>query len=129
MGPGPEKIADLEKRMKALGISKADIEEKFIKSGGRGGQKVNKSNSGVYIRHKPSNLSVKCQKSRSQHLNRFLALRRLVEKIEAQMDNKTPCKTDAQKRIDRIRKQKKRRKRKIRQKESMDAKTRPIDRA
>ena len=85
MGPDKEKIIALEKRMTSLGIKKEDVEEKFIKSSGRGGQKVNKTSSAVFLRHKKTNLSVKCGESRSQHLNRFLALRRLVEKIEAKM--------------------------------------------
>ncbi|MCK5350692.1 MAG: peptide chain release factor-like protein [Desulfobacula sp.] len=85
MGPNKDKLLNLEKRMKALGVKKADIEEKFIKSAGRGGQKVNKSSSAVFLKHKKTNLSVKCGKARSQHLNRFLALRSLVEKIEANM--------------------------------------------
>jgi protein subunit release factor B len=113
MGPGKEKILDLEKRMKTLGIRKADIEEKFIKSSGRGGQKVNKSNSAVFLRHKQTNLSVKCGKARSQHLNRFLALRTLIEKIEAHMTG-TPDKEHEK--IEKIRKQKQRRKRKTQKK-------------
>jgi protein subunit release factor B len=113
MGPGKEKILDLEKRMAALGIKKEDIEEKFIKSSGRGGQKVNKSNSAVFLKHKKTNLSVKCGKARSQHLNRFLALRKLIEKIEAHLSGK-PDKE--QKRIEKIKKQKQRRKRKTQKK-------------
>lgn len=109
MGPGKEKILELEKKMTALGIKKEDIEEKFIKSSGRGGQKVNKSNSCVFLKHKKTDLSVKCGKTRSQHLNRFLALRQLVEKIEAGLTGET-CKKDRQ--IEKIRKQKQRRKKK-----------------
>lgn len=129
MGPSAEKIAQLENRMNALGITKADIEEKFIKSGGRGGQKVNKTNSGVFLRHRKTNLSVKCQKSRSQHLNRFLALRRLVDKIEAMQSGKTSGASAEEKRIEKIRKQKQRRKRKAKKKESQGAKKSPVDTA
>ncbi|CCK80286.1 MULTISPECIES: peptide chain release factor family protein [Desulfobacula] len=113
MGPGKEKILDLEKRMAALGIQKEDIEEKFIKSSGRGGQKVNKSNSAVFLKHKKTNLSVKCGKARSQHLNRFLALRKLIEKIEAHLSGTSD---KEQKKIERIKKQKQRRKRKTQKK-------------
>lgn len=113
MGPSKEKIDALEKEMKKLNIAKTDIEEKFIKSSGRGGQKVNKTSSGVFLRHKKTNLSVKCQKTRSQNLNRFLALRLLVEKIKA-LKTGTSIKEDD--RIKRIQKQKKRRKRKTRKK-------------
>ncbi|WP_040015947.1 peptide chain release factor family protein [Desulfobacter postgatei] len=81
-GPNIEKIRDLEKKMDYLGIYKKDILEKFIKSSGRGGQKVNKSSSAVFLTHLPTQISVKFGKYRSQHLNRFMALRYLVEKIE-----------------------------------------------
>lgn len=117
MGPGKQKISDLEKRMKALGIKKEDIDEKFIKSSGRGGQKVNKSSSAVFLKHKKTRLSVKCGKTRSQHLNRFLALRSLIEKIEAHMTGKPEKEL---KRIEKIRKQKQRRKRKTHKKLSMN---------
>jgi len=82
MGPGQEKIEALNARMAAQGIKKEEIQEKFIKSSGRGGQKVNKSSSAVFLRHLPTGISVKCGKTRSQALNRFFALRRLVEAVE-----------------------------------------------
>lgn len=113
MGPGQKKIIDLEKKMITLGIKKEDIEEKFIKSSGRGGQKVNKSSSAVFLRYKKMNISVKCGKARSQHLNRFLALRALVEKIEAIVLGTAGEKL---KKIERIKKQKQRRKRKTKKK-------------
>ncbi|MCP3872991.1 MAG: peptide chain release factor-like protein [Desulfobacteraceae bacterium] len=117
MGPSKKKIEALEKKMKALGITKADIEEKFIKSSGRGGQKVNKSSVCVFLKHKKTNLSVKYGKSRSQQLNRFLALRNLIDKIEMQMTGKSD---NEQKRIEKIIKQKKRRKRKAQKKQSIN---------
>ncbi|MBU8910374.1 MAG: peptide chain release factor-like protein [Desulfobacterales bacterium] len=113
MGPSKDKLLNLEKKMKALGIKKEDIEEKFIKSAGRGGQKVNKSSSAVFLKHKKTNLSVKCGKARSQHLNRFLALRNLVEKIEADMTGRDDKEL---KKIKKIKKQKQRRKRKAQKK-------------
>jgi len=112
-GPGKDKLLDLEKRMNKLCIKKEDIEEKFIKASGRGGQKVNKSSSAVFLKHKKTNLSVKCGKSRSQILNRFYALRNLIEKIEEAMtgiDEKKLTKTE------KIKKQKQRRKRKTQKK-------------
>ncbi len=109
MGPDKKKIEDLEHRMQSLGIKKEDIEEKFIKSSGRGGQKVNKTSCAVFVKHTKTQISVKCSKSRSQHLNRFLALRMLVDKIEAQLSGKSSL--DEIKR-EKIRKQKQRRKRK-----------------
>ena len=107
MGPDKAKIDALVLRMKTLGIEKSDIEEKFIRAPGRGGQKVNKTASAVFMRHKKTGLSVKCSTSRSQHLNRFLALRSLVDKIEAARAG-TSC--PDQEKIEKIRKQKQRRK-------------------
>ncbi len=108
--PGKNKLFDLEKRMNTLGIKKEDIEEKFIKASGRGGQKVNKSSSAVFLKHKKTDLSVKCGKSRSQRLNRFFALRRLIEKIEETMTGKDD------KQLKKIKKQKQNRKRKTQKK-------------
>lgn len=109
MGPSKEKIEALEARMADLGIRKQDIEEKFIKSSGRGGQKVNKTSSAVFLRHVQTGLFVKCGKERSLHLNRFLALRRLVDKIESEMTGRKDKDTE---RIEKIKKQKRRRQRK-----------------
>jgi protein subunit release factor B len=76
-----EKNRGLIERMEALGVREEDIEEKFIRSSGSGGQKVNKTSTCVYLRHVPTGMEVKCMKERSQPLNRFLARRELVEKI------------------------------------------------
>ncbi|WP_457552603.1 peptide chain release factor family protein [Desulfobacula sp.] len=111
--PGKNKWLDLENRMADLGIKKEDVEETFIKSSGRGGQKVNKSSSAVFLKHKKTNLSVKCGKSRSQRLNRFLALRRLLEKIKAAKGGRDEKKLE---KIEKIKKQKQRRKRKTQKK-------------
>jgi protein subunit release factor B len=78
---GEEKNRWLKKKMEALGVREEDIEEKFIRSSGSGGQKVNKTSTCVYLRHIPTGIEVKCMKERSQPLNRFLARRELVEKI------------------------------------------------
>ncbi|WP_321493283.1 peptide chain release factor-like protein [uncultured Desulfobacter sp.] len=108
-GPDIEKIRALEKKMNELGIYKKDILEKFIKSSGRGGQKLNKSASAVFLTHLPTSVSVKFGKHRSQHLNRFMALRYLVEKIE-QLKSGVP---DAKAlKIARMKKQKQRRRKK-----------------
>lgn len=68
--------------MEALGIREADIEEKFVRSPGKGGQKVNKTSSCVCLKHTPTGIEVKCMRERSQSLNRFLARRELVKRIE-----------------------------------------------
>lgn len=108
-GPNIEKIRSLEKKMTLLGISKKDILEKFIKSSGRGGQKLNKSSSAVFLTHLPTQTAVKFGKYRSQHLNRFMALRTLVEKIE-QLKFGVP--DAAAKKKARMKKQKQRRRKK-----------------
>jgi protein subunit release factor B len=77
-----EKISWLKERMSVLGIHEKDIEEKFVRSSGKGGQKVNKTSSCVYLKHIPTGIEVKCMKERSQALNRFLARRELIKKIE-----------------------------------------------
>ncbi len=71
-------------RMLELGVAEDEFEESFIRSSGPGGQIVNKSSSCVYLVHLPTGLSVKCQRERSQSLNRFLARRILLDKIERQ---------------------------------------------
>ena len=124
MGPSKEKQLALEKKMKILCIEKNDIEEKFVKSSGRGGQKVNKSNTAVFLKHKRTNLTVKCGKSRSQHLNRFLAMRSLVDKIEAKI---TGIGEPDLKRRNKIRKQKQKRKQRSQKKNNQDLKKLPVD--
>jgi peptide chain release factor len=78
-----EKNRWLQAKMEGLGIQEKDIEEKFIRSSGRGGQKVNKTSSCVYLRHLPTGIEVKCMRERSQSLNRFLARRELLSRIES----------------------------------------------
>ena len=113
MGPNKNKIQALEKKMADLGIKKQDIELKFIKSSGKGGQKINKSSSAVFVKHVKTGFFVKYGKERSQHLNKFFALRLLIEKIEDQIHGKND--REHQK-IEKLKKQKLRRKKRARQK-------------
>src|ERR1041384_8455539 len=86
MAPFPasaEKERQLIARMAALDVREEDIEEQFVRSSGAGGQNVNKVSSCVLLHHRPSGIRVRCQKERSQGLNRFLARRILLEKIES----------------------------------------------
>lgn len=76
------KEKELLEEMQRVGIKESDIEEKFVKCSGHGGQKVNKTSSGVYLKHIPSGIEVKYTKERSQGLNRFFARRILVEKMK-----------------------------------------------
>lgn len=83
-GVTKKKETALAERMAALGIVDEDLEERFIRAGGPGGQKVNRSATCVYLRHFPTGLEVKMQRERSQALNRYLARRRLCELLETQ---------------------------------------------
>ena len=76
----PTQIID---RLAALGVRAADIEERFVRGTGPGGQKINKTSSTVWLRHGPTGVDVRCQRERSQTANRELAWAELVEKLEA----------------------------------------------
>lgn len=103
-----EKESQLARRMAALGVSEADIEENFVRSGGHGGQNVNKTATCVMLLHRPTQLRVKCQTTRQQGMNRFLARRMLLDKIEAQQTGRVAARRDE---AERIRRQKRRRSR------------------
>jgi protein subunit release factor B len=113
-GVSKEKEKSLLEKMERLGIFEKDLEEKFIRSSGKGGQHVNKVATCVYLKHVPTGTEVKCQQERSQALNRFLARRILADKIEFEIEGK---KSEEQQRIAKIRRQK--RKRSQRAKEKM----------
>jgi protein subunit release factor B len=72
----------LKEKMEALRIHEKDLEERFVRSSGKGGQKVNKTSSGVFLKHLPTGIDVKCMRERSQSVNRYLARRELIERIE-----------------------------------------------
>jgi len=74
----------LQEAMRRLGVEERDLEESFIRSRGPGGQNVNKVSTCVVLRHRPSGLEVRCQQERSQALNRFLARRLLLSRLEAE---------------------------------------------
>jgi protein subunit release factor B len=108
-----EKIKALTERMANLGVSESEFAESFIRSSGPGGQKVNKSSTCVHLMHIPTGLSVKCQRERSQGLNRFLARRLLLDKIEAQQKGFAE---EKKKLREKIRRQKRKRSKKTKEK-------------
>jgi protein subunit release factor B len=108
-----QKQKALKEKMLALGIKEEDIEEKFILSRGKGGQRRDRKATCVYLKHLPTGIEVKCDRERSQAINRFLARRMLVEKIEEITLGKE---AEEKRRIAKIRKQKKKRSKRVREK-------------
>jgi protein subunit release factor B len=102
-----EKNRWLRLKMLELGVREEDLEESFVRSSGNGGQHVNKTSSCVQLKHRASGFTVVCMRERSQSVNRFLARRELLERIEAASGVITP----EMKRLEKLRKQKERRKR------------------
>ena len=100
-------------KMLRLGVKESDIVESFIRSGGHGGQNVNKVATCVYLKHLPTGIEVKCSRERSQALNRFLARRILVNKIEEKMLGRA---SEARQRIEKIRRQKRKRSKRAKEK-------------
>ncbi len=108
-----QKEAALLERMERLGVKEEDLRETFVRSSGAGGQKVNKTSSCVHLVHVPSGLSVKCQQERSQALNRFIARRILLDRIERIKKGRASAE---RKRIEKIKRQKRRRSKKAKEK-------------
>ncbi len=74
-------------KLASLGLRTGDVEERFIRGTGPGGQKINKTSSTVWLRHRPSGVEVRCQRERSQSANRALAWAELCAKLEARREN------------------------------------------
>lgn len=108
-----DKWEKLAEKMEKLHIHEADLIEKFIVGSGKGGQKLHKTASTVYLKHLPSGLEVKCQDSRSREDNRYFARERLYEKLQAILSDEI---TKDQQRVEKIKRQKKRRSRRSKQK-------------
>lgn len=101
---------ELRARIARLGIELGRVEEQFIRGTGPGGQKINKTESGVLLRYelRGSILVVKWARERHRSLNRFLALRELVDEVEEIVSPET---SERVKERAKIRKQKDRRRR------------------
>jgi protein subunit release factor B len=107
-----DKARELEERLARLGVRPEDLEESFVHSGGKGGQNVNKVATCVVLVHRPTGVSVKCQRERSQGANRLVARRMLADKIE---ELRLGAASKRQQEAERIRRQKRRRSRRSKQ--------------
>lgn len=112
-GISEEKEAALHERMQQLGIRPEDLVESFVRSGGHGGQNVNKTATCVYLKHLPTGIEVKCQKERSQALNRYHARKILVAKIENQLLGRQ---SEERQKIEKLRRQKRKRSKRAQEK-------------
>ncbi|KTC80226.1 peptide chain release factor [Legionella cherrii] len=108
-----EKWEKLAEFMAKLHINESELIEKFIIGSGKGGQKLHKTASTVYLKHTPSGLEIKCQDSRSREDNRYFARIRLCEKLHSILSDE---KTKEQQKIEKLKRQKKRRSRRAKQK-------------
>ena len=109
----PLKEKQLIKKMEALNIHEKDIKESFVRSGGKGGQHVNKTSTCVYLKHIPTGIEVKCQEERSQSLNRYKARVILVKKIDQLVKGKE---SEEIQKIEKIRRQKRKRSKRAKEK-------------
>lgn len=99
--PAPDETA-LQERLNRLGVRAEDLAEDFIRGSGPGGQKINKTSSTVVLRHVPSGLEVRCQRERSQTLNRYWARVELCDRLEAARD---AARLEAQNEREKVRRQ------------------------
>jgi peptide chain release factor len=118
-----DKEGALRARMADLGVREEDLDESFVRSSGPGGQNVNKTSTCVVLLHRPSGVRVRCQETRSQAMNRFLARRRLADEIERRARGAVAAE---QERAEKIRRQKRRRSRRAKAK-MLDDKARNSD--
>jgi protein subunit release factor A len=98
----------IEVRLAALGVKAADVDERFIIGSGHGGQKLQKTSSCVWLRHRPSGVETRCQRERSQSANRELAWAELCAKLEERQRLDSARQTDERERVRRRSRQKSR---------------------
>ena len=99
---------ELRQRMAALGVREEDIEESFVRSGGHGGQNVNKTSTCVMLVHRPTGIQVKCQETRHQGRNRVVARGLLLDKIQSRRQSQAAAERA---RVEKLRRQKRTRSR------------------
>lgn len=109
----PDKVSDVNERLLKLGIGENDLLEEFIRGSGAGGQKINKTSSCVQLTCLKNGWVIRCQESRSRELNRFIARRKLLERLE---DEKLGKESARNQKIHKIRAQKRRRSRRAKDK-------------
>jgi len=109
---GGERARALAERLARLGIRDEDLSETFVRSGGKGGQNVNKVATCVVLVHRPTGTSVKCQRERTQGANRLVAREMLADKIEEQTLGRASARRQE---MERVRRQKRRRSRRAKQ--------------
>jgi protein subunit release factor B len=95
----PAKVEELRGRIVRLALDLRLVEEKSVKGGGKGGQKINKTASAVQLKYPPLGLFVRCQRERSRAVNRFLALRELVDRAEMALSPSTSARLAGYERI------------------------------
>lgn len=102
-GVSPGKLEELQARIARLGVDLARVEETFSRGGGKGGQKINKTANRVQLYYAPLDVRVACQRERKRSLNRFLALRELVDRVEMKVSPET---SERLREIERVRRRK-----------------------
>jgi len=108
-------------KAQSLGLKVEDVEENFIRGGGHGGQKINKTASLVQLIHRPTGIEVRMQRHREQSKNRVSAWKLLILKLEERVRGKESA---IQQKIFKLRKQKARRSRKAKEKVLQEKKLR-----
>jgi protein subunit release factor B len=97
LGVAPGKVKELRDRMARLGIDARAIDEKFVRGGGKGGQKINKTANCVQLKY--GEFVVRCQRDRKRAVNRFLALRDLVDRVEMKASPATSARLEKAKKL------------------------------